>query len=541
MAETTNEKQAVPVGGGEAMLQPLNEKLEESTAAPPPPTVENMITRDGFRVHPQPTSDPLDPLNWSSFQKHSILAIVMFKYFMFTYITTTTVASFPDLQEQYDITYSQVNWTVAIPALGLAVGPLIFSSLADIFGRRLVFIIGTIMALASTVGAAKASNYGGYMAARFFQGLGVSPASTVGLAAINDMFYEHQRGQKIGLWVLAIDSGLLVGPIIGGFMNIVSTAWIQWLTAIFFGVLLVLEIFFLPETLYPRNHMLAKLPMATASDETGVDIEKVGRRRSDAGSVDLPRTKKLPFINIKPVPGMRHPAVYDSILRFVLTLKFLAVTIAVVTYCFLWYWWVLSVITMLPAAYLDYKPQIQGLLFIGLLLGTLFAEVFLGGHLSDIVCSRLAKRNGGVRIPEMRLWLIFPAGLLSAIGLIVWGISVDRAYHWMVGQVAFFLFAAGIQMGNTVVCAYIVDCYPLQSMSMITFYAVLLNLSAFINPFFIAPWQTDSGWTWCFAAQGIIVFFGALPIFAFLHKFGPMLRSKTGTPSWVNPEFDASL
>ena len=94
------------------------------------------------------------------------------------------------------------------------------------------------------------------MAARFFQGLGVSPGATVGLAAIvsippipddgmpeitctclygqsmrdfhyfgpnqlpnnlqNDMFYEHERGQKIGLWVLAIDSGLLVGPIIGG-------------------------------------------------------------------------------------------------------------------------------------------------------------------------------------------------------------------------------------------------------------------------------------------------------------------------------------
>lgn len=410
---------------------------------------------------------------------------------MFTYITTTTVASFPDLQEQYNISYSQVNWTVAIPALGLAVGPLIFSSLADIFGRRIVFIFGTIMAFGATVGAAEAPNYGGYMAARFFQGLGVSPASTVGLAAINDMFYEHQRGQKIGLWVLAIDSGLLVGPIIGGFMNIVSPAWVQWLCAIFFAVLLVLEILFMPETLYPRNKMLAELPLATATDEPAIDIEKVGRRRSDAGAVHLARTKKLAYINVEPVPGMRHPNLHDSVLRFVLTWKFLAITIPVFTYCFVWYWWILSVITMLPAAYPDYKPQIQGLLFLGLLLGTLFAELFLGGALSDWVCSRLAKRNGGIRLPEMRLWLIYPAGLLSAIGLIVWGISVDRAYHWMVGQVALFLFAAGIQMGNTVVCAYIVDCYPLQSMSIVTFYAVLLNLSAFVDPVSLRSGTSD--------------------------------------------------
>lgn len=395
--------------------------------------------------------------------------------------------SFPDLQEGFNLSYSQVNWTVAIPALGLAVGPLIWSGLADTYGRRIVFIIGTITAFAATIGAAKASDYGGYMAARFFQGFGVSPASTVGLAAINDMFYEHERGQKIGLWVLAIDSGLLVGPIFGGFLNIVSPEWIQWFTAILFGVLLGLEILFMPETLYPRNSMLKQLPMVTASDDATMDIEKVGRRRSDASIVNLPRTKKLPYVNYKPVPGMRHPKLWDSALRFILTFKFLAVTICVFTYCFMWYWWVLSVITMLPAAYLDYTPQIQGLLFIGLLLGTLFAELFLGGRLSDYVCAKLAKKNGGVRMPEMRLWLIYPAGVLSGIGLILWGVSVDKGYHWIVGQIAFFLFAAGIQMGNTVVCAYIVDCYPLQSMSIVTFYAVLLNLSAFIDPVSCSP------------------------------------------------------
>ncbi|KAK5081879.1 hypothetical protein LTR70_008441 [Exophiala xenobiotica] len=499
---------------------------------------EGAIVRDGMRVHPQPTSDPLDPLNWSSLRKHSILFIVCFDYWMFTYITTTTVPSFADLQEQYALSYAQVNWTVAIPALGLAVGPLLWSSLADIYGRRLIFITGTLMAFGATIGAAKAPAYGGYMAARFFQGLGVSPGATVGLAVINDMFFDHERGQKVGLWVLAIDSGLLVGPIFGGFLNVVSAAWIQWFAAILFGLLLMLQIAFMPETLYPRNRMLADAPMASYNDEGLFDIEKIGRQRSKASVSNLPRTKTLPFINAKPVPGMRHPKPWDSILRFAMTFKFLAVAVAVLGYCFMWYWWVLSVITMLPAAYLNYSPLIQGLLFIGLLLGTLLAEVLIGGRLSDVIVARLARKNGGVRMPEMRLWLAYPAGLLTAIGLIVWGISVDKGYHWMVGQVALFLFAAGIQVGNTVICSYIVDAYPLQSMSVITFYAVFLNLSAFLNPFFIAPWQASSGWTWCFAAQGIIVFFGALPVIAALQKFGPTIRNKTGQASWVNPEFD---
>lgn len=468
------------------------------------------------------------------------------------------VPSFPDLQEQFGITYSQVNWTVAVPALGLAVGPLVWSSLADIYGRRLVFIIGSLMSFGATIGAAKASDYGGYMAARFFQGLGVSPAATVGLATINDMFFEHERGQKVGIWVLAIDSGLFMGPLFGGFLNVVGAAWIQWFTAILFGTLLVLELAFMPETLYPRSRMLREAPLLTSQAPDATDLEKIGnRRKSDTVASDLPRTKKLPFINVKPVPGLKHPKPWDSIIRYILTFQFLAVVMAVLGYCFLWYWWVLSVITMLPAAYLDYTPLIQGLLFIGLLLGTLLAEVLVGGRLSDMIVSRLAKKNGGVRLPEMRLWLAYPAGLLTAIGLIVWGISVDKAYHWIVGQIALFLFGAGIQVGNTVVCSYIVDAYPLQSMSVIVFYTVSLNLSAFIDPvsrpcaghvlrltilqFFIAPWQASSGWTWCFAAQGIIVFFGALPLLGLLHRFGPIIRKNSRSPTWVNPEFDSTI
>jgi hypothetical protein len=35
---------------------------------------------DGTKAHPQPTNDPLDPLNWSTMQKNFILAIVMLKW-----------------------------------------------------------------------------------------------------------------------------------------------------------------------------------------------------------------------------------------------------------------------------------------------------------------------------------------------------------------------------------------------------------------------------------------------------------------------------
>ncbi|RWR00111.1 putative MFS transporter [Paecilomyces variotii] len=545
-----DEKQEPISGTKEPIMTDASNSVKEGNVSIPTNTTlvgnshvnKPQVTKDGVKLHPQPTADPLDPLNWSSMRKHTILGIVMFKYFLFTYITTTTVPSFPAIQTQFSISYSQVNWTVAIPALGLAVGPLFWSSFSDIYGRRIIFILGTIIALVATCGAGAANTYGGYMAARFFQGFGVSPASTVGMAVgkLGDLFFEHERGQKLGLWVLAIDSGLLLGPTFGGFLNVVSAAWINWFNAILFAALLVLELFFMPETLYPRNLMLQQMPLANDIPGT-TDIEKAAHKQGTVENVDLPRTTKLFFLNIKPVPGVRHPKPWDSIVRFLLTFRFPVVVIGVLGYCFLWYWWVLSVITMLPAAYVNYSPLIQGLLFLGLLLGTLFSEIFFSGTLSDYIVAKMAKKNNNVRVAEMRLWLAYPAILITAIGLIVWGISIDKGYHWIVGQIAFFLFAAGIQIGNTVISSYIVDSYPLQSMSVITFYAVFLNLSAFINPFFIAPWQASSGWTWTFAAQGIIVFFAGIPLFAVLQRYGAALRAKSPQASWVNPEFDTSV
>lgn len=283
---------------------------------------------------------------------------------MFTYITTTTVPSFPDLQDKYSASLEQVNWTVAIPALGLALGPLLWASPADIIGRRPILILGTVMALASTIGAALAPNYPCYMAARFFQGLGVSPASNVGLAIINDTFFEHERGQKLGLWVLAIDQGLYFGPLIGGFVGSAGDRWIQWLSAILFGVILLAELFFLPETLYPRHLMLKAthgvgMPTATQLGDEKSMIADCSSQTPNKHA-ELRRTKKLPFANVSPLPGIRHPALYDTIIRFIKTFKYIVVPVSIITYCFGWYWWVLSVVTVVPIAYETFSAQSQG-------------------------------------------------------------------------------------------------------------------------------------------------------------------------------------
>ncbi len=106
---------------------------------------------------------------------------------MLAYIVMTPVPSYPKTQARLKISYAQVNWTIGVPCLGLAIGPLFWPTFAVIYGRRVILMLGTFICLAATIGAATAASFWGYLAARFFQGLGISPASTVGLAIINEL------------------------------------------------------------------------------------------------------------------------------------------------------------------------------------------------------------------------------------------------------------------------------------------------------------------------------------------------------------------
>lgn len=73
-------------------------------------------------------------------------------------------------------------------------------------------IVGTCVAVIASGGTSiHGISINQYMAARFFQGFGSSPAATVGLSIINDVSFEHERGFRIGLWVMAIDLGALFG------------------------------------------------------------------------------------------------------------------------------------------------------------------------------------------------------------------------------------------------------------------------------------------------------------------------------------------
>ncbi|RAH64598.1 MFS transporter [Aspergillus aculeatinus CBS 121060] len=509
-----------------------------------------LLTRDGRVVHPQPTRDAHDPLNWSPMRRRMILGIVMWMYFLFAYLNTSPIPLYSQTEQRFGVGYQETSWSVALPSVGFALGPLLLCPIADIYGRRIVFIGGSLVALVATIGLATTTSFEGYLVARVFQGIGVSPSSATGLAIIGDLFFDYERGQKMGLWVLAIDTGFLMGAMFRGIIDLAGEKWVYWLNAILLGILFLLVLLCLPETLYPRHLMLHQLPMiCEGTGQSGARSQKNEPGPSPPVlPVELRRTRDLPFFNLTPVPGIRHLRPWETLVRFAIIFRVAAFTIPLFSFCLLVYWWNPAALTMIPAAYPEYPPVIQGLFFTGFLVGMIFAETFCSGRLSDHICAKLmakndnvhVAKNDNVHVAEMRLWLVYPSCLLASGGLCLWGISVDRGYHWMVGQVAFFLFAVGFQTSSTVLVAYLVDSYPLQSTAVIISYSVVLNISEFASPFFLPTWEAAQGWTWTYATQALIVSVAALPVFCLTHIYGPWLRSKSYQPYWVNVELDTT-
>ena len=77
MAEYNSEKIAISTDNKANGLLGMND--EKGVAGGTPGDMDDVaVSKDGLKLQPQPTADPLDPLNWTSWRKHTILAIVMY-------------------------------------------------------------------------------------------------------------------------------------------------------------------------------------------------------------------------------------------------------------------------------------------------------------------------------------------------------------------------------------------------------------------------------------------------------------------------------
>jgi EmrB/QacA subfamily drug resistance transporter len=144
------------------------------------------------------------------------LAAVSFGLFMIMLDNTVVNVALPSIQKDLNVGISELEWIVTAYALTFAALLITGGKLGDLYGRKLIFIVGIGIFTLSSLACGLAPNAGVLIGARMVQGIGAALMNPASLSIITATFPPRERGQAIGIWAGVSAMALAIGPLVGG-------------------------------------------------------------------------------------------------------------------------------------------------------------------------------------------------------------------------------------------------------------------------------------------------------------------------------------
>jgi EmrB/QacA subfamily drug resistance transporter len=160
------------------------------------------------------------------------LAAVSFGLFMIMLDNTIVNVALPSIQSSLHLKISELEWVVTGYALTFGALMLTGGKLADLMGRRLIFVAGLVIFTLSSLACGLAGTATVLIAARVVQGVGAALMNPATLSIITVTFPPRQRGTAIGIWAGVSALALAIGPLVGGLI----TEHINWNWIFFINV-----------------------------------------------------------------------------------------------------------------------------------------------------------------------------------------------------------------------------------------------------------------------------------------------------------------
>jgi len=177
-----------------------------------------------------------------------LLATILGSSMVFIDSSVVNVA-LPVIQKDFNASSSDVQWVVEAYALFLAALILVGGSFGDRFGRRRMFLIGTMIFALASILCGFAPNNTLLIAARAFQGIGGALLVPGSLAIISSTFSEERRGRAIGTWSGFTSVTSVLGPLLGGWLvQYASWRWVFFINVPLAAVVLLVSFWRVPES-----------------------------------------------------------------------------------------------------------------------------------------------------------------------------------------------------------------------------------------------------------------------------------------------------
>jgi len=207
------------------------------------------------------TSKGLDSRRWWA------LAAVSLAAFM-TYLDNNIVnVAIPTIQHSLHLSVSGLEWVVSSYLLTVAGLLLVGGRLADVFGRRRLFLVGMAVFTLSSLAAGLAGSGGMLIGSRAIQGIGAALLMPATLAIIMAAFTNvRERSMAIGIWAAVGALALATGPALGGLISQhLHWGWIFLINVPIGLITFAIAIFYVTESRAESAARQLDLPGLTAS------------------------------------------------------------------------------------------------------------------------------------------------------------------------------------------------------------------------------------------------------------------------------------
>ncbi|KAF2993861.1 hypothetical protein E8E13_000841 [Curvularia kusanoi] len=204
---------------------------------------------------PRPSADHNDPLNWSTRRKLTAVSMA-YIYVLGTGIATSLQYSvLADITADTGISTATLVQGTGVMFLFFGWACLIWQPIALTYGRRGVYLITSLLAVPLMVWTAYSTSGPEWFAHRVLLGIVVSPIESLCEITVLDLFFAHNRGAYMGLYVFILFGSNFLAPLMAGWFNdAFGWRWTMHFGAMVCAAAFIIIFFFMEETMYFRDH-----------------------------------------------------------------------------------------------------------------------------------------------------------------------------------------------------------------------------------------------------------------------------------------------
>ncbi len=164
--------------------------------------------------------------------KQVTLIIVIIASFLTPFMGSSVNIALPSIADEFKMNAILISWVPASFILAAVAFLIPFGKIADIYGRKRIFIIGLVIFTGSSFFLGISGSATELILFRTVQGVGSSMIFGTGIAILTSVFPASERGKALGLNVASVYLGLSLGPFLGG----IITQHLGWRSIFFLNV-----------------------------------------------------------------------------------------------------------------------------------------------------------------------------------------------------------------------------------------------------------------------------------------------------------------